>query len=99
MGNYLPVEVDGWYGGWEAAGVAHEAQQFVPHPRALLSLCWVAELHGEAVRRRLWSGKVPTHAKLIGLLERTTPADQIESVCRQLRGRNAMWRPDPAIMD
>lgn len=77
--------------------VLHEAQQYVPLPEAMLSLCWVAELHDEAVRRRLWSGKAPSHAKLVRLLERLDPGEQIQAVCRQLRGRSALWRADPPV--
>lgn len=77
--------------------VIHEAQRYVPLPEAMLSLLWVAELHDEAVRRRLWSGKAPTHAKLVKLLERLDLAEQTEAVCRQLRARAALWRADPCV--
>lgn len=77
--------------------VIHEAQQFVPHPAALLSLCWVAELHYEAVHHLVCGAKVPTHAKLVTALERVSPTEQLASVCRQLRARNALWRADPPV--
>lgn len=78
--------------------VVHQAQRYVPLPEAMLSLLWVAELHDEAVRRRLWSGKAPTHAKLVKLLERNLSGqEQIEAVCRQLRARDALWRADPVV--
>jgi len=86
------------YGGSFQIEVVHEAQRYDPLPVALLSLLWVAELHDEAVRRRLWSGKAPTHAKLTALLERSlNRSEQIEAVCRQLRAREALWRADPRI--
>jgi len=74
-----------------------------PHPRALLSLCWAGELATEAQRRLVWQGKLnklPGHAALVGMMAGTlSAAEQMESVCRQLRSRNAFWRADPPIND
>lgn len=77
--------------------VVHEPEPFTPHPEALLSLCWVAELRAEAVRHRVWQGKDGTHAALLKAMLRTSPSDQISSVCRQLRGRETLFRADPPL--
>ncbi|MEY3773970.1 MAG: Caulobacter phage Sansa [Verrucomicrobiota bacterium] len=75
--------------------VVHEPDPFAPHPEALLSLCWVAELRSEAIRHRVWQGKDGTHAALLKALLKTTPAEQLSSVCRQLRRRETLFRADP----
>lgn len=79
--------------------VIHEAEPFAPHSEALLSLCWVAELRAEAVRHRVWQGKGGTHSALLQALLRLPAADQLASVCRQLRSRETMFRADPAIIE
>lgn len=88
---------DKMYAGPFQIEVVHQAEPYQPYPAALLSLLWVAELHAEAVRRGLWNGKAPSHARLVALLERLGPAEQIAAVCRQLRARDALWRADPPI--
>lgn len=77
------------------------AAPFAPHPEAMLSLLWVEELYQEATRARvIQSGRKtrPSHAALVERMK-DLPADMItEAVCRQLRGRDALWRADPPIV-
>lgn len=87
------------FGGPFGLEIIHAAEPHVPCPTALLSLCWVAELHAEAVLARLCGPKAPTHARLVAMMERLSPAEQMAAVCRQLRKRNALWRADPPITD
>jgi hypothetical protein len=87
------------YGGPFSISVTREPAPFAPHPEALLSLLWVAELHAEAVRARLWRGNAGTHAALVRIMLRLDPAEQLAAVCRQLRGRDALWRADPPIWE
>ena len=70
---------------------------FAPAPKALLSVLLVAELAWEARHHRLLQGtkKTPTHGTLVSLLTALTPDEQVRSVCRQLRDREAFWRADP----
>lgn len=87
------LSVDG-----ESVEVVAAAERFAPHPEALLSLLWVAELHTEArAAGLLQSGKPPTHAGLVKLLSSLNPDQQLVAVARQLRGRDAFWRADPPI--
>lgn len=76
--------------------VRHEAVPIAPHPKSMLSLLWVDELRREAEQFRLVQGRGKlSHARLVELMLRLDPPEQIEAVCRQLRGRNAFWRADP----
>lgn len=76
----------------------YEAKPREPHPEALLSLCWVAELHLECERAGLWQSKrPPTHTKLVQMMQKLSPEEQLKVVCRRLRGRDALWRADPPI--
>lgn len=77
------------------------AAMFCQVPRALLSLLWVAELAAEARRHRLLQDtrkKTPNHNALVAMLLTLTPEEQLASVCRQLRGRDAFWRADPVLL-
>lgn len=77
--------------------VIAEAEPFTVLPSALLGLCWVAELDAEAKRARLVQGSRNTHDKLATAMERLSPAEQMEAVCRQLRARETMFRADAPI--
>lgn len=71
---------------------------FASYPEALLSLLWVAELASECAIFRLGNaGPRATHASLVKSLMRLTTDEQIAAVCRQLRGRDALWRADPPV--
>ena len=80
-----------------------EAVRFEPHPAAMLSVLWVAELLAEARRFRVVTDnrkKPPSHAWLVGAMTRLmSSGEQMQAVCRQLRARNAMWRADPPIIE
>jgi hypothetical protein len=79
--------------------VIAEAERFEPLPEALLQLCWVAELADEARHHRLIQGRAnPVHSRLIEMMEKLTPAEQMASVCRQLRARQTLFRADPPIL-
>lgn len=76
--------------------------EFAPIPRAMLALLWAEELYEETLRHRLImkrTSKRPAHRKLIDLMLRLEPAEQVAAVCRQLRARNAFWRADPPIIE
>lgn len=77
------------------------AGPFVPHPEAMLSLLWVEELYAEATRAGVYqSGRKtrPSHAALVERMK-AFPADEITAaVCRQLRGREALWRADSPVV-
>jgi hypothetical protein len=53
--------------------------------------------YAEAVRHRVWQGKYGTSAKLVSALLKLSHHEQVAAVCRQLRGRDALWRADPPI--
>lgn len=77
------------------------ASAFQQVPKALLSLLWVAELAAEARRHRLLQDtrkKSPNHNALVSMLLTLTPEEQLASVCRQLRSRDAFWRADPVVL-
>lgn len=65
-----------------------------PHPEAQAAVLWVAELC-----RALGIGgsKPPTHASLMKRLAALPDAERTALVCRELRGRDALWRADPPI--
>ncbi len=77
--------------------VVAEASPFAPDPNALLSLCWVAELQAEAGRRRVSVGARASHAKLVEAMAILSADEKLESVCRQLRGRETMFRADAPV--
>lgn len=82
--------------------VIAEATPFAPLAKAMLSLLWVAELAAEATRSRLIQcapSKPPTHSRLVEAVLKLTPGEQMEVVCRQLRGREMMWRADPPVRE
>ena len=78
--------------------IERKAKRIKPHKYAEAALCWVAELHAEAIRAGLWEGKkVPAHKKLCELFEKMPDRDRTAAICRQLRGRDAFWRADLPI--
>lgn len=79
----------------------HQPTPFKPWPEAMLALLWVAELHEEAERYRLIQGSKGriNHSSLIAKMLTLTWPEQLEAVCRQLRGRAAFWRADPPIRE
>lgn len=79
--------------------VIAEPSEFAAEPEAMLSLLWVAELHAEALVRRVWTAKPGTHAAMTRALLLLTYPEQVASVCRQLRRRDAVWRADPPIVE
>lgn len=80
--------------------VLHPAKPFKPHPSSMLQLLWVNELWNEASRHRLVmtpSSRPGTHGFLVNKMLKLDPHEQMASVCRQLRARQAQWRADPPI--
>ena len=77
------------------------AQRWTAHQESMLHLLWRAELGVEAQRHGLVQGGAArmSHGKLVAALMRLPYQDAVESVCRQLRGRDAFWRADPPIRD
>lgn len=84
-----------------ALEVVAEPVRRAPHPDALLSLCWVAELADMARRHRLiQGGRPPTHGALVKMLrDKISAAVQLRDVCRALRQRQAFWRADPPVSE
>jgi hypothetical protein len=80
--------------GQEEIKVLAEAAPRVPHPVAQASLLWVAEL-----ARALGVGgpRPGSHAQLARRLAALPPEDRDALVCRELRGRNALWRADDPV--
>ena len=73
-----------------------QPEPWQPHPASMLNLLWVDELMSEAKRYRVVQGNPKlSHKALVERMLRLGPAEQIEAVCRQLRGRLAFWRADP----
>jgi len=78
--------------------VEAEAQPRQVHPEMMLEMLWREELLGCCGRLRICLGKKPTRPEMIKkLLELPTETLQRE-VCTELRGRNALWRADAAIL-
>lgn len=67
------------------------------HPEMMLEMLWRDELFGACQRQRIALSKKPTRPEMIKkLLELPIETLQRE-VCIELRGRDALWRADPAI--
>lgn len=77
------------------------AQRWTAHQESMLHLLWRAELLAEAQRHGLVQGGAArmNHGKLVAALMRLPYHVAVESVCRQIRGRDAFWRADPPIRD
>lgn len=67
-----------------------------PHPLAMASLLWVAELAAALGRGGANPGN---HRLLSSRLALMAARQRDEMVCQQLRGRDALWRADPPIRD
>ena len=71
-----------------------------PHPLMMLEMMWAQELASICNRTKIANvaSKKPRRAKMIEwLMDKVSPADLLRQCCTELRGRNAMWRADPAI--
>lgn len=78
--------------------VLHAAKKRRPHYQMLMGLLWSAELVDEAIRFRLIQSRSGwTIIKMLAILKKLTPEEQMAAVCRQLRGRDAFWRADPPL--
>lgn len=80
-------------------GLTVEAESAPRQPvtKAMLEMLWRDELVGVCDRTRTMTGKRPTRTTMIAALM-DLPAEQLQrEVCAALRGRDAIWRADPAI--
>lgn len=78
--------------------VLAEAGPRVPHAYALLNMLWRDELASACAHHQVPTGSRASRPKLIqSLLDHLEPGELVPAACRELCGREALWRADPAI--
>lgn len=67
------------------------------HVEMMLEMLWRDELVGVCTRLRVALSKKPTRPEMIKKLIDLPATELQREVCTELRGRDALWRADPAI--
>ncbi len=75
----------------------HAPEPWAPCLELMVPLLWAAELQNECNRHRILPSKYTCGPMAKALMKHLSRAETEESVCRQLRSREALWRADPAV--